>query len=210
VSLSPRAEAEADLAAALRLGDEAGIVTLTALIPTLEQPRTPAPLGGAALWYALHGFRVFPLQRGSKVPLRGSRGCKDATTSVDTVAAWWKTHPHANIGLATGHRVDVIDIDGYTGTAQWCSLLAEIHAAGEDPPEVLGVVSTPRPFGAHLYVPALAGRGNKAALLPGIDVRGTGGYVVAPPSMNAQGAYSWLTPLDLEGLDHVPDHAAGS
>jgi hypothetical protein len=206
VGRSPRAVAEADLATALRLGDEAAIVALSALVPTLEQPKATAPLEGAALWYAMHGFHVFPLQRGAKIPLKGSRGCKDATTSMDRVAAWWKAHPQANVGIATGHRVDVIDIDGYTGTMQWCSLLEDIRAAGEDPPEILGVVSTPRPFGAHLYVPAEAGRGNRAALLPGIDVRATGGYVVAPPSVNAQGTYSWLSPLDLEGLDDAPEH----
>jgi hypothetical protein len=43
------------------------------------------------------------------------RGVKDATTNRAMVLAWWTRHPQANIGLATGHRFDVLDIDGLTG-----------------------------------------------------------------------------------------------
>ena len=39
-------------------------------------------------------------------------GVNDATTNRARVLAWWTRHPRANIGLATGHRFDVLDVDG--------------------------------------------------------------------------------------------------
>jgi Bifunctional DNA primase/polymerase, N-terminal len=43
-------------------------------------------------------------------------GVKDATTNRARILAWWTRHPQANIGLATGHRFDVLDVDGPEGT----------------------------------------------------------------------------------------------
>src|SRR4029434_7390551 len=48
---------------------------------------------------------------GSLVP----HGVKDATTNRARILAWWTRHPQANIGLATGHRFDVLDVDGPEG-----------------------------------------------------------------------------------------------
>jgi hypothetical protein len=42
-------------------------------------------------------------------------GVKDATTNRARVLAWWTRHPQANIGLACGHRFDVLDVDGPAG-----------------------------------------------------------------------------------------------
>jgi Bifunctional DNA primase/polymerase, N-terminal len=39
-------------------------------------------------------------------------GVNDATCNRARVLAWWTRHPHANIGLATGHAFDVLDVDG--------------------------------------------------------------------------------------------------
>ena len=59
---------------------------------------------------------------GSLVP----HGVKDATTNRARVLAWWTRHPQANIGLATGHTFDVLDVDGPTG-AQVIRALAAAH-----------------------------------------------------------------------------------
>ena len=42
-------------------------------------------------------------------------GVKDATCNRARILAWWTRHPQANIGLATGHRFDVLDVDGPAG-----------------------------------------------------------------------------------------------
>jgi hypothetical protein len=65
---------------------------------------------------------------GSLVP----HGVKDATTNRARLLACWTRHPQANIGLATGHRFDVLDVDGPTGAAAIRELAAEhgLHGSG--------------------------------------------------------------------------------
>jgi hypothetical protein len=58
---------------------------------------------------------------GSLVP----HGVKDATCNRARILAWWARHPQANIGLATGHLFDVLDVDGPTGTQAIQELAAE-------------------------------------------------------------------------------------
>lgn len=188
------ADAEAELLAAVADNDLAAVARIEALMDGLEE-RPQVSLEEAALWYAEQGLHVFPLSPGSKIPFKGTGGFRDATTDPEQIRAWWSGgNPRANIGIATGHLVDVVDIDGAAGQA---SRLANWEMLEAIP--ALGKVSTPRPGGMHIYVPA-SGRGNKAGLLPGIDYRGMSGYVVAPPSVNQQGAYVWLSPLDLSGV----------
>ena len=65
---------------------------------------------------------------GSLVP----HGVKDATCNRARVLAWWTRHPQANIGLATGHTFDVLDVDGPTGAQAIRALAAEhgLHSSG--------------------------------------------------------------------------------
>jgi hypothetical protein len=156
-------------------------------------------LAVSARWYASLGLPVFPLSPGTKLPLpkrmdccwgSHTRGCLDALSNVDAVEHWWRAHPTANIGLATGHVLDVIDVDGPDGWRNWLD--------GCDWPPVLGSVSTPRPGGVHRFIRRTGAR-NGQKIAPGIDYRGAGGYVVAPPSWvrtpDYAGTYSWLQPL---------------
>jgi len=188
-------DAEADLRDAIDRDDLAGITRLEQVIDDLDTHPAPAALHSAALWYAEQGIPVFPLTPGTKIPLKGSGGCLDATTDVAMVNAWWSGNPHANIGIATGHLVDVVDIDGLKGQTSRAQNWPMFDGL-----QVLGTVSTPRPGGMHLFVPRREGITNGAGLLPGVDYRGLGGYVVAPPSRNEQGVYAWVRPLDLSTL----------
>jgi len=148
----------------------------------------PGALGSAAAWYAAQGVPVFPVRPGEKVPL--VRWRDEATTNPGQVAAWWRAWPQANIGMPTGIRWDVIDIDGPPGY-QSHGLLREQGKV----PQRLGLATTPR-GGMHVYI-APTGDGNAASFLPGLDYRGLGGYVVLPPSRGATGrSYEWQqTPL---------------
>lgn len=166
----------------------------------MEPEFRPPPLVSAALWYATQGHPVFPCEVGGKRPLT-RHGFKDATTSIDAIRRWWDLMPEANIGLPTGIRFDVVDIDGQLGqetrAKHWCDgrpgcekkcrhgLFGQMDAAA------IGKVSTPRDGGMHIYLPPTA-EGNAASALPGIDYRGVGGYVIAPPSVTPIGRYSWL------------------
>jgi hypothetical protein len=121
-------------------------------------------------------------------------GLKDATIDPDAIRAWWSSEPSANIGLITGEHFDVLDIDGPD------ALVALENSGQIGDPDIEGpTVATPR--GWHVYLQP-TGRGNTVNLggLPGIDWRGKGGYVVAPPSVKEDGS-SWMwmtaTPQDL-------------
>lgn len=183
-------ELEADLRRALDVGDTEAADRLARDIDRTDQRPTPELLP-SALWYASVGLRVFPLQPRTKVPWQRSHGCKDATTDEAQIRAWWTAVPDSNIGIATGHLVDVIDVDGPAGVIAFLDHVEAVRAGS------LGMVSTPRPGGQHWYVPHVEGRGNKAGLLPGVDTRGAGGYVVAPPSVTDDGVYRWVRPLTL-------------
>lgn len=193
-------DAQQQLAEALTTGDADQIAAASARVDHLDPRPAPASLHAAALWYASIGLPVFPLQPGTKIPMKGSRGCKDATTDTDQVNAWWTTTPEANIGLATGHVVDIVDIDGPTGQQSraklWDSTFGRIDA------DAVAKVLTPRKGGMHLYVPA-TGDGNGASICDGVDYRGRGGYVVAPPSRTDAGAYRFLGTPNLATTDKV-------
>jgi hypothetical protein len=144
---------------------------------------------------------------GSLVP----HGVNDATTNRARILAWWTRHPQANIGLATGHQFDVLDVDGPTG-AQAIRALAATHGLQSSGPLVRTGGG-----GWHFYLaPTGLGNGNPQGL-EHVDWRGRGGYVVAPPSCHASGhPYQWATGRDLdvppsgvpaplrEGLDPPP------
>jgi hypothetical protein len=126
---------------------------------------------------------------GSLVP----HGVKDATTNRAWVLAWWTRHPQANIGLATGHAFDVLDIDGPSGAHAIRTLAAEhgLHSSGP-------LVRTGG-GGWHFYL-APTGLGNvRPQGLAHVDWRGRGGYVVAPPSRHVSGhSYRWVAGRDLD------------
>ena len=162
---------------AAELGQDDIAADLEAQITELD--RRPPRLLGAALLYASWGWPVFPLRPQSKVPAT-RHGFKDATTDRQRIEAWWKRHPDANIGLPTGLAFDVIDIDVPIDPASMASIVASDN-------DVHGHVATSS-GGAHFYV-APTGRGNSAG--GGVDYRGLGGYVVAPPSWLGVRGRSW-------------------
>jgi Bifunctional DNA primase/polymerase, N-terminal len=126
---------------------------------------------------------------GSLVP----HGVKDATTNRARVLAWWTSHPQANIGLATGHLFDVLDVDGPTGE-QAIRTLAATHGLASSGPLVRTGGG-----GWHYYLTP-TGLGNVHPTgLEHVDWRGRGGYVVAPPSRHRSGRpYQWAPGRDLD------------
>lgn len=215
------ADAEADLRAALEAGDLDRITAASAAVDRLDEPRPVVSLHDAALWYVSKGLPVFPLRPGTKGthakcvecstepkcfdPSRCGHdlchGLKDASTDPADINRWWDQDPRRNIGLATGHGFDAVDIDGPLGIRfqldRWDDTFAKIHA------DALAKVSTPRPGGMHIWVPP-TGDGNSQNDMPGVDYRGIGGYVVAPPSVIAPGGkdypgvYRFLGTPDLD------------
>lgn len=159
--------------------------------------------GRAAAWYARErGWRVFPLHsvtagvcscgaEDCKAPgkhPRVARGCLEATTDAAQIAAWWKAWPTANVGIATGRGLVVLDVDDRHGGRD--SLVDLRRVLGDLPETVCSVTGS---GGLHYYLGVEVEVRNSANVLgPGLDVRGEGGYVVAPPSTHASGRiYGW-------------------
>lgn len=161
----------------------------------------------AALRYAARGWSVVPLHTPSprgcscrrsdcasvgKHP-RTEHGVLDATTRTDVIRTWWKAWPDANIGVATGGTLVVLDVDGPVGRA---SLRGRIL-----PPTPTVVTGS----GWHCYYCAASPLLSRVGILPGVDVRGVGGYVVAPPSLHATGRrYAEVVGLEFAALDLAP------
>jgi Bifunctional DNA primase/polymerase, N-terminal len=155
-----------------------------------------------ALGYVSIGWRVFPLGQGSKLPaIKGGHGVKDASLSLDDIRAWGRLYPRANIGVACGSSsgIVVIDIDPRNGGYE---SLARLAAKGRVLPR--GPRARTGNGGAHHFFrfdPRIAS--SKDKLGAGIDVKSTGGYVVAAPSeigpskSGPGGSYRWeLSPFE--------------
>jgi P4 family phage/plasmid primase-like protien len=141
----------------------------------------------AALSYAARGWPVFPLKTNSKLPLT-SHGFKDASTWTEQIRAWWSATPEANIGIPTGKPsgLVVVDVDvknGVNGQESLASLQGMTPTLTARTPS----------GGLHLFYALPEGSGRcHVGLLPGLDIRGDGGYVVAPGSVIDGKPYEWL------------------
>ena len=146
----------------------------------------------AALDYANRGIPVFRLIPRQKIPFKGSKGCKDATCDPETIKSWWNDSPTANIGLAMGNGIFALDFDvkdGQQGAATLQSLISQGLP--------LDTLNSTTPTGGFHYLfraPAGTKIPNSAGLLPGLDIRCDGGYIVAAPSVTDQGKYVWNNP----------------
>ncbi|MEV6598216.1 bifunctional DNA primase/polymerase [Actinoplanes sp. NPDC051346] len=153
----------------------------------------------AALAYARHGIPVLPVHtpardgscscgrsgcdRPGKHP-RLRHGLNQASVDPHRIAQWWTRWPEANVGLHTGIVMDVADVDSPQG---WHALR---HLLGGELPA--GPQVRTGSGGWHFWFRP-AGFGNRVHLLPGVDWRGRGGYVIAPPSRHARGtSYYWV------------------
>lgn len=155
-----------------------------------------------ALYYASMGFRVFPVVRGTKgSTINGKSGqllrsWKDeATSNPETIDQWWGTWPDADICIATGNGLLVIDLDvkgenGLDSMFDWVSRNGCLPATA--------VVQT-KSGGQHQYYFVTGTYPNSRGFLPGVDIRSDGGYVVAPPS----DGYLWVNQNPIAQADQT-------
>jgi hypothetical protein len=153
-----------------------------------------SPLGQAALEVASLGLGVFPLRPRGKTPLT-AHGHLDASIEEEAILLWWGRRPHANIGLAIPSGLVVVDIDDPAAPLR-------LKAEGRELP---ATVKSSTGRGVHLFYRTEAEFRNAVQLFPGVDLRGVGGYVVAPPSIHPTGAcYRWEVPLSAANLAQAP------
>lgn len=127
-------------------------------------------------------------------------GVADATTDPARLAWWWRRFPEANVGLATGWRFDVLDVDGPESgdSARWLAVTQVLGMRGP-------LVRTGGD-GWHFYLAPTGMRDPRVRGLARVHWRGRGGWVVAPPSRHPSGGvYAWI-----RGLDAAPPQAPAS
>jgi hypothetical protein len=143
----------------------------------------------AALALAQQGYCVFPCQRQSKLPAT-ARGFLDASKTPEIIERWWRRNPNYNIAIATGtiSGIFVGDVDGVDAEAE----LRKLEAAHGVLPSTVEAITA---RGRHVYFrmpPKIDIRNSASKVAPGIDIRGNGGYVLAPPSVHPSGRrYCW-------------------
>ena len=170
-----------------------------------------------ALRYAKFGWLVFPVHSmrdsactcGSKTcgsPAKHPQtrhGLKDATTDPKQITDWWSRSPESNIGVRTGENsgIVVVDIDPRHGGDKSMEELMERF--GSIPETVESVTGG---GGRHLvFQHPCRPISNRANVLPGIDLRGDDGYIVAPPSSHASGnPYAWKDGHDPFNRQPIP------
>ena len=149
-----------------------------------------------------HGFSVIPLIPGEKKPLIDWKPYQTRKPTRTEMMSWWAKNPKANIGIVCGEvsNLFVVDFDKYAPDYDE-QKAREVIPDGIKTP----TVKTAR-NGLHYYFDnPEKDYSIKARLLPGIDYRGNGGFVVAPPSVNGNGnAWEWALPLTTKRLP-VPD-----
>jgi predicted P-loop ATPase len=148
----------------------------------------------AALDYAKRNIPVFPCDPATKKPLV-ENGFYAATIDLVTIKDWWRQFPRAMIGIPTGSasQIFVVDADVDSERGNGHDTLKKL---GFDQLDSRAAV-TPR-GGTHFYFRHQEGLRNTVGdaihgIGPAVDTRGEGGYVIAPPSMCADGRrYEWL------------------
>jgi len=163
----------------------------------------------AALAYAAdHGLRVLPVYAVSEsgacdcgrpeCPSAGKHPAIDewperATTDPETIRTWFRRR--RNVGIATGRGLLVLDID--LGGEEWLRQQAV----------PLTWSARTGSGGLHYYFrlpPGVELRDTAGKLAAGVDTRGDGGMVVAPPSVSGRGLYEWQTAPGEVDLAPIP------
>jgi hypothetical protein len=149
---------------------------------------TVTPMLRAALQLAEKGLAVFPCQPQSKRPAT-MHGVKDATKDPGAIEAWWHQVPIYNLAVATGEVSGIIVLDVDNTDAE-----AELRKLEHEHSTLPATVESITARGRHLFFrhPGIEVHNSAGKLAPGIDIRGNGGYIVAPPSVHPSGKrYCW-------------------
>ena len=178
----------------------------------------PAVLS-AALDYAQHGWSVLPIWwvdggqcacgAGSQCKSPGKHpighmapsGLNSASKDPDTIRSWVAAAPQMNVAVATGAASNIVvldldlrEVDGEEIDGEF-ELQAWLAARGVELPSTL--TASTGGGGKHIIMslpdspvrPVITSRAN---WLPGVDIRGDGGYIVVAPSQHISGGiYGW-------------------
>jgi hypothetical protein len=157
----------------------------------------------AALAYAKRGWSVVPVVPRDKRPLIPWREFQGRIATDLEIRGWYRRWPEANVAIVTGavSRLVVLDVDPRHGGDDSLRDLERAHR-----PLPSTIESITGGGGRHVYFRHPGGLvRNLVGLAPGIDLRGDGGLVVAPPSIHPSGrGYAWEVSHHPDDVDIAP------
>jgi archaellum biogenesis ATPase FlaH len=135
-----------------------------------------AELRKAAKFYIDAEISVIPVGM-DKIPLIPWKVYQERRATTEEIEAWLNAFPQMQLGIVTGaiSKLIVVDVEK-GGDPSWLPETAIVNTGGG---------------GWHYYYSYVPGVNNKARIKPLVDIRGDGGYVVAPPSKSNKGQYTW-------------------
>lgn len=161
-----------------------------------------------ALGYVDQGLSIFPIKPRDKVPMMEWSPRQTTKADSETVRMWWKKWPIANIGIVTGKisNIVVVDCDSPEGRKNVDQYIRQT-LIGKIP-----MVSTGAGFHLYFKHPGNILVPNRKDMFKNVDVRGDGGYVVAPPSLHPSGrTYAWASLIvQLKDAPEVPPELLNS
>ena len=174
------------ISATLRLPREAEM--------NLTAPSLSAPAKEWALYYLRRGWSVVPVRRGEKIPAIPWHQFQHRRATEAEIEDWFSDST-MGAGIVTGaiSNLTVADFDGELGASTEQQILDRLGA---------GPVALTGGGGCHRFF-SHPGRKvpTRKGILPGMDIRGDGGFIVAPPSVHASGRqYSWDVDAHVDDL----------
>jgi hypothetical protein len=144
----------------------------------------------AALAYLARGWSVIPVEPRGKRPVIAWLELQRRRASEIEARQWFENAKDANVAIVTGtiSNLVVLDIDVAHQGDESLGMIERQHGAMPQTVE-----AATGGGGRHFYFshPGKSVR-NRAGLMPGVDLRGDGGCVVAPPSVHRSGKrYAW-------------------
>lgn len=162
----------------------------------------------AAREYARNGIYVYPLYvtrnvNGKKDVRPVGRWRDRSSISLADIAAWEQQYPDAGLLIDCGKSgLVVVDCDGPEGVANWLALF------GHDSPS-MPICIARTPGGEHWFYRAhpdhVIGNDQDGKVAPSVDVRGLGGFVIAAPTSDGMGCWSWSAGPGWDANAVVPD-----
>ena len=151
----------------------------------------------AALDYWNKGYSVIPIKTRTKEPAISWKPYQSKLAKENEIRGWWSEWPYANIGIVTGKisNLTVIDLDGSQGTESFSKHLQK------ELPETR-IHSSPN--GMHLYYKYNANIKQTTGILPKVDIRNDGGYILAPPSKVNGKNYSVKNDREIATVTKIP------
>lgn len=130
-----------------------------------------------AIAYAKQKWSVFPCN--GKVPLT-PQGYKNGSTDLNQILEWSRSYPDANVAIATGDISGFMVVDADDPSA--------VQTLKEQELVTKTVVSkTGRGYHYFYRIPDGISVASRTGILPKVDIRSNGGYIIAPPSLHPSG-----------------------